>query len=224
MNKKVNKAMSNKSIIEVTPNGMTSADVLNEVNARMESVERSVFNIALLCAYGTGTTIPAYTDIQGVEHGEATIEKPSRQKDFILQVNRSSKAISRWIMAMNLIIEKGLFGDFANGVYPFSYDKIIAILRNENAFSNMAFYDAMKLSAKSLDDIAKAYNSKSYADTDATTAEKGSGETDSDSDSKEEKGSEEPSAETTTLTYNGKEYTVNKQAFEKWLAENMIAD
>ena len=219
MNKKVNKAMSN-SIIEVTPNGMTSADVLNEVNARMESVERSVFNIALLCAYGTGTTIPAYTDAKGVAHGEATIEKPSKQKDFILQVNRSSKAISRWIIAMNLIIEKGLFGDFANGVYPFSYDKIIAILRNENAYSSMAFYDAMKLSAKSLDDIAKAYNSKSDADADATTAEKGSEET--GGDSKEEKVSEEPSAETATLTYNGKEYTVNKQAFEAWLADNGV--
>lgn len=220
MNKKVNKAMSNTSIIEVTPNGMTSADVLNEVNERMESVERSVFNIALLCAYGTGTTIPAYTDVKGVAHGEATIEKPSRQKDFILQVNRSSKAISRWIIAMNLIIEKGLFGDFANGIYPFSYDKIIAILRNENAFCNMAFYDAMKLSAKSLDDIAKSYNSKADTDADTTTAEKGSEETEAETNEP----TEAPSVETATLTYNGKEYTVNKQAFEKWLAENMIAD
>ena len=33
----------------------------------------------------------------------------------------------------------------------------------------------------------------------------------------EEEATEE---ETATLTYNGKDYIVNKEAFEKWLAEN----
>ena len=39
-----------------------------------------------------------------------------------------------------------------------------------------------------------------------------------ESDTKEEAG------EVATLTYNGKEYKVDKLAFEKWLADNMIAD
>lgn len=208
-----------QSIVDVVVNGMNGTEVINEVNARLEGVEKSIFNIALLCSYGTGVTIPTYTDNKGVEHAEATIEKPSKQKDFILRVNRSSKAISRWIIAMNLIIENGYFTDFASGVYPFSYDKIIAIFRNKEAFKGTMLPDLMKMSAKSLESIAEEYKSPSDekpAETEESTSEKTT-EVDTPAPIEE-------STEVATISYNGKEYHVNKQAFEKWLAENMIAN
>ena len=213
----------NNSIIDVVVNGMNGTEVIDEINTRLQAVEKSVFNIALLCSYGTGVTIPAYTDNKGVEHAEATIEKPSKQKDFILRVNRSSKAISRWIIAMNLIIEEGYFTDFASGVYPFSYDKIIAIFRNKEAFEGTMLPDLMKMSAKSLETMAEEYKAPVKKEETEVDNKKESTPVKKE-ETEVEVSSEEGSEEVATISYNGKEYHVNKQAFEKWLAENMLAD
>lgn len=209
--------VKNNSIINVTVNGMTANDTINNVKSRLESVEKSAFNIALLCAYGTGTTIPEYTDNKGNVHGEAICDKPIKQNDYIKLVGRSKATLSRWIKAMKLIIDNNRFNDFATGLYPFSYDKIIDIFENADVFNGYVFNDLMELSACTLATMVKDYEKLSK---EPSEEEDSKDETAPDSDSKEEKGSEEPSAETTTLTYNGKEYTVNKQAFEKWLAEN----
>lgn len=63
---------------------------------------------------------------------------------------------------------------------------------------------------------------KDYIKPSEEKAEEGSeNKTATDSDSKEEEKTEEkPSEETAVLTYQGKNYTVNKAVFEKWLAEN----
>lgn len=224
---KEEKNMKNNSIIDVVVNGMTATEALNEVNTRLETVEKSVFNIALLTSYGCGVKIPAYTDNKGIEHAEAYCEKPMKQKDFITLVNRSSRTISRWKIAMDLIIEKNRFNDFATGLYPFSYDKIIAIFRNEKAFEGTILSDLMKMSAKSLETVAEEYNKKTEGKTsEGEKSEERSKKTEAKNETKvpAKEGSEECSEEITTLTYNGKEYKVNKVVFEKWLAENMIAD
>ena len=41
----------------------------------------------------------------------------SCKADYIKLVGRSKATLSRWIKAINLIIEKGYFTDFASGVY-----------------------------------------------------------------------------------------------------------
>ena len=203
-----------KSIINVTVNGMTAGETIENVKSRLETVEKSAFNIALLCAYGTGVTIPAYTDNKGNEHGEATCEKPIKQNDYIKLVGRSKATLSRWIKAITLIIEKGYFTDFASGIYPFSYDKIIDIFSNEEAFSGYVFADLMALSASTLETMAKEYKP---ADTEEEARENEEATEEATTNTTEEEATEE---ETTTLTYNGKDYIVNKEAFEKWLAEN----
>lgn len=221
---KANTPASN-SIIDVVVNGMDTQEVLNEVNTRLAMVEKSVFNIALLCAYGTGVTIPTYTDCKGIVHGEATCEKPAKQADFITLVNRSSKSISRWVIAMRLVIDNGYFTTFAYGSLPFSYDKIIAIFRNPEVFKGIQLVDLFRMSARTLEDMVHTAEKKAKKDTD-TKEEAGATEvenkeeetTTTESDTKEEAG------EVATLTYNGKEYKVNKLAFEKWLVDNMIAD
>lgn len=205
----------NNSIINVTVNGMTANDTINNVKSRLESVEKSAFNIALLCAYGTGVTIPEYTDNKGSVHGEATCDKPIKQNDYIKLVGRSKATLSRWIKAMNLIIENNRFNDFASGLYPFSYDKIIDIFENAEVFDGYVFKDLMDLSACTLATMIKDYVKPSEKTEEATA----DSETDSDS-KEEEKTEEEVSGETAVLTYNGKDYTVNKAVFEKWLAEN----
>lgn len=208
-----NQETKNNSIINVTVNGMTANDTITNVKSRLESVEKSAFNIALLCAYGTGVTIPEYTDNKGSVHGEAICDKPIKQNDYIKLVGRSKATLSRWIKAMNLIIENNRFNDFASGLYPFSYDKIIDIFENAEVFDGYVFKDLMDLSACTLATMIKDYVKPSEKTEDATA------DSETDSDSTEEK-SEEPSEETAVLTYQGKDYTVNKAVFEKWLAEN----
>lgn len=206
---------TNKSIINVTVNGMSASETIESVKSRLETVEKSAFNIALLCAYGTGVTIPAYTDNKGNEHGEATCEKPIKQNDYIKLVGRSKATISRWLTAMKLIIEKGYFTDFSNGTYPFSYDKIIDIFSNDNVFSGYVFADLMNLSASTLETMVKEYKPATEEE-----AIEEAGESEEADTTEEESIEDTTEEEKATLTYNGKEYIVNKADFEKWLAEN----
>ena len=117
---------------------------------------------------------------------------------------------------MNLIIENNRFNDFATGLYPFSYDKIIDIFENTEVFDGYVFKDLMDLSASTLATMIKDYVKPSEEDSEDEIV------TDSDSQEEEktEESSEEGSEETAVLTYQGKDYTVNKAVFEKWLAEN----
>lgn len=203
-----------KSIINVTVNGMTAGETIESVKSRLETVEKSAFNIALLCAYGTGVTIPAYTDNKGNEHGEATCDKPIKQNDYIKLVGRSKATLSRWIKAITLIIENGYFTDFSNGTYPFSYDKIIDIFSNEEVFGGYVFADLMNLSASTIETMVKEYRPA----TEEATEE--AGESEESTTTEEEATEETKEEETATLTYNGKDYIVNKADFEKWLSEN----
>lgn len=214
-----NQETKNNSIINVTVNGMTANDTINNVKSRLESVEKSAFNIALLCAYGTGVTIPEYTDNKGNIHGEATCDKPIKQNDYIKLVGRSKATLSRWIKAMNLIIENNRFNDFATGLYPFSYDKIIDIFENAEVFNGYVFKDLMDLSACTLATMVKDYVKPSEEKSEEENTDNTDSETDSNG-KEEEKTEEEPSEETAVLTYQGKDYIVNKAVFEKWLAEN----
>lgn len=209
------KNKTNNTIINVTVNGMTAPEAIEIVKSRLESVEKSAFNIAMLCAYTLGDTIPAYTDDKGIEHGEAICEKPiKKQADLLKLIGRSKATLSRWIKAMRLIIENGYFSEFATGLYPFSYDKIIAILENKKKFEGYVIADLMTMTVDTLEAMTVTEKSEEEAPAE---------ETDNDNkstlnDSKEEAPAEEE--ETAILTYNGKEYKVNKTVFEKWLAEN----
>lgn len=214
---KTNQETKNNSIINVTVNGMTANETIDSVKSRLETVEKSAFNIALLCAYGTGITIPEYTDNKGNVHGEATCDKPIKQTDYIKLVGRSKATLSRWIKAMNLIIKNNRFNDFTTGSFPFSYDKIIDIFENTEVFDGYVFKDLMDLSACTLATMVKDYVKPSEEKTEEVSEEKSDN---TDNSKEEEKAEEEPSEETAVLTYNGKNYTVNKAVFEKWLAEN----
>lgn len=218
-----NQETKNNSIINVVVNGMKASEGVKNVQSRLESVEKSAFNIALISAYSCGACIPAYTDNKGIEHGEAQLDKKDafKQVDFIKLVGRSKATLSRWIGAMNLIIEKGYFSDFASGLYSFSYDKIYDIFNHEDVFHGMLLSELMELSASTLEKMIDDFKPSKEEE----KAEEGSeDETATDGDSQEEEKTEEPSEEsseeTAVLTYQGKDYIVNKAVFEKWLAEN----
>ena len=206
----------NVSIINVTVNGLSANDCIKSVKARLETVEKSAFNIALLCAYTLGDTIPAYTDNKGEAHGEATCEKPiKKQADLLKLIGRSKATLSRWIKAMRLIIEKGYFTDFANGTLPFSYDKIITILENEEAFDGYVLTDLMNMTVDSLEALTEKSSDKAEDDTDEEA--EASDEADDDDDEATAEADDDDEA---TFVYNDKQYVVNKSAFEAWLAEN----
>ena len=211
---------TNNSIINVTINGLTVNEAITSVKARLADVEKSAFNIALLCTYSLGVTIPAYTDNKGNEHGDATCENPiKKQADLLKLIGRSKATLSRWIKAMKLLIEKGYFSDFANGSLPFSYDKIIAIFENEDAFKGYVIADLMSMTVDSLEAMT-VVKKDTDADTDADTDTDADADADTDADTDAD--ADADAEETTVISYNGKEYTVNKSAFEAWLAKNAI--
>lgn len=204
---------TNNSIINVTVNGMIANEAIISIKSRLETVEKSAFNIALLCVYTLGDTIPSYTDNKGVEHGEAICDNPiKKQADLLKLIGRSKATLSRWIKAMHLIIEKGYFSDFASGSLPFSYDKIITIFENDDKFSNYVLSDLMSMTVDTLEAMSTTVDNK----TEEKTSEENTTSEEKTEDTEEEKTSEE----TGVLIYEGKEYTVPKEAFEKWLAEN----
>ena len=91
-----------KSIINVTINGMTVNQAINDIKERLIGVEKSAFNIALLCVYSLGDEIPAYTDSMGNEHGKAICEKPiKKQADLLKLIGRSKATLSRWINSLS---------------------------------------------------------------------------------------------------------------------------
>ena len=192
---------------------MTAVQSVEEVQTRLVSAEKSIFNIAMLVAYGTGVTIPAHTDEQGNEHAEATVEKKIKQVDYIKLVGRSKQAIQRWCGAMKLIIENDTFHLFASGKVPFQYDKIYIIYNVENRdfFKTYNFEELFTMSVDTLEALAagfKAKKSSDYTDDEQEQAEQ------------EQEQAEQEQAEKTTFTYNGKQFEVDKKAFEKWIAKN----
>ena len=206
----------NNSIINVVVNGMTAGEVIKDVQTRLVSVEKSVFNIALLCAYATGKTIPAYVDCEGNEHAEAICEKPMSRKDFMNEVGRAKSTISRWMTAFEHILDNNYFSIFAEGTLPFSYDKIILICDNKEVFEGRAISDLMDMTVKSLEALApskKGKKSTSKEEPVEETVEEPVEETVEDIPAE---------IEVAILTYDGKEYQVNKAIFEKWLSENAI--
>lgn len=207
------------SIINVTVNGMKATEGLKNVQSRLESVEKSAFNIALIAAYSTGVTIPPHTDSKGNEHAEAVCEKPLKQADFIKLVGRSKATLSRWIKAMNLIIENNRFNDFASGKYPFSYDKIIEIFGNKEVFEGYVLVDLMSMSASTLESMVNDYKVNTIVE---ESTEENNNESTSEESTKEDNTTNE--IETAVLTYNGKDYTVPKKAFEEWLHNNVIPE
>lgn len=207
------------SIINVTVNGMTASEAIEDVKKRLESVEKSAFNIAIECAYTLGVTIPAYTDDKGVEHAEAIIDKPiKKQTDLLKLVGRSKGTLSKWIKAVRLIIENGYFTDFATGIYPFSYEKIIAILENKEAFEGYIFKDLIAMTVDTLEAMTATKEEEAPSEEEANNEN-----TLTSDDSKEEEAPSEE-VELATISYAGKEYHVPKEAFEKWLAKNMVTE
>lgn len=195
-----------KSIITTVVNGKTALDCIKSIKNRLETVEKSAFNIALECAYTLGVEIPAYTDSKGIEHGCAVIDKPvKKQADLLKLIGRSKATLSRWIKAFTLILENNCFNEFASGKYPFSYDKVILIFENDLVKSNTL--DAlMSMTVSTLEALC---DSKQDAD-------------ETDETDKTEQPETEPTAETeiAEFIYNGKTYKADKTAFEKWIEKH----
>ena len=205
----MNTNVRTNSIVNVNLNGVDAVEVVKDVKARLTAVERSAFNIALECAYALGVSIPAHIDSKGIEHGEATIDRPiKKQSELLKLIGRSKATLSRWIKAISLIIEHGYFTEFSSGTYPFSYDKIITIFENSEKFEGLVFSDLMGLTVDTLENMTGSIKEETSADTEEEDATK----------------AEEAEEETATIMYNNVEYVVPRASFEKWLTKHMIAN
>lgn len=183
------------SIIIKAVNGLTTDDAIVNIKKWMEDNEKSAFNIAMFSAYATGVTIPAYTDKSGNEYGDANVEKAIKQAELIDKIGRAKSTLSRWIKAMRVIIANNHFADFANGVLPFSFDKIILIDEHQSSFAGFDYYD---LFSKSVKELEKMIDAEDDADADDVAVE----------------------VEFVSFVYNDVSYTVDRDKFEKWLEKN----
>ena len=192
-------ATKNNDTYTVRPNGWTGVKAAKDVAKRLEAQEKAVFNMAALGYYalGKGDGIPAYKEV-----GAAVCDKPLTAKEFYTIVNRSKQTLSRWIIALELIIEAGDFVEYASGLYPFSYDKIIVYYRNKDAFKDMTKADIFALSAKRLEEMAKA----AEEDAEATDAEAEAEATTEDGQDATEAEAETVTVEYGVFNYDGKEY------------------
>ena len=79
----------------------------------------------------------------------------------------------------------------------------------------------MALSASTLETMVKEYKPATEEEaTEEEEEEAGDTEEATANTTEEEAGEEAGEEETAILTYNGKNYIVNKEAFENWLADN----
>ena len=181
------------SIIRKSVNGLTVEQAIKDVKVWMDENEKSAFNISMFSAYVTGVTIPAYVDKNGNEYGEANVEKAIKQSKLIDEIGKAKSTLSRWIKAMRIIIANNHFIDFANGILPFSFDKIILIDENQNIFAEYDYYDLFKKSISALEKMIDVNND----DDDVAI-----------------------NVEFVTFMYNDAAYTVERDKFEKWLEKN----
>lgn len=134
-------------------NGKKASEVIASVNTTLNSVSRSQFKVATQCSYLTGITIPAFHD-----YGEATIDKKERlsQQALLDKVEKDHATVSRWIKAVKLIIDNNEFVSFAEGVFQFSYDKIIWYYENkEDKLADYTIADIMAMTTKEIKALLK---------------------------------------------------------------------
>ena len=220
--KKTNKIT--KSIIDVTVNGLTIEAITNKIDSRLQKIENNAFNVALMCAYATGITIPAYVDNKGVEHQAATIDKKITQQKLLENINRSHSTVSRWLKAFNALLENGYFDIFASGALPFSFDKIIIVMCDcPEAFKGQELTFLMSMSCSTLKGIMSGYEKNNNSTNKQTNTNDESQNTNDENQEEEQtEKSDIESGETFTITIEGNPYTVNKSSLIKWLMENDI--
>lgn len=218
-NKNNNKAEVKKSIINVCVNGLTARQALDGAINRIATVEKSIFNIAILAAYSIGVDIPAYTDNKGITHGHAICDKPYSRNDALDKVGRTKSTLSKWISAIEYIVEKGWFTLFATGELPFSYDKINIVRKNPKAFEGVSINDIMSMTVKSLMAECDTPKTDDKAD-DKKTDDKADSDSESSDNANEEGTTTEEDGEVIALTIDGIRYLVDKSALLDFLADN----
>lgn len=185
----------NVSVMEASSNN----EIFKAISNNLTSAENSAFKVATRCAYLVGVSIPCGS-------GTITNKKALKPKEVYSKVNKSKATLSRWIKAIKLVIDNDLFNDFNNGVYPFSFDKIIMIFDNELTNDN-TFEDLMKMSVV---EIEKLYKTEE-ADTEDTE----------EADTEEAENVEEADTEDTSVIvqfeYNGMVYEVHENALIKFI-------
>ena len=194
-NTTTNKELVNVSVLQATSN----KDIAKSIRADLAKVEGMAFKVAVKGAYLTGEKVPC---------GNGMIDNPNpvSRKDFYTLVNKSKATLSRWIKAVLLIVENGLFNDFNSGKFPFSFDKVIIILTDDE-LKKGNFAELMSMSVTSLENMTKS-------------DESGKSDESTDGDESGDESDESATGETVEFTYNGNVYTVDKGIIEKFIAEN----
>ena len=140
--------MANSLVVVSNLNGAKNSDVIRSIKTNLATAENSAFKVATKCAWLVGVSIPC---------GSGTITNPSplKPKQVYSKVEKSKATLSRWMSAVKYIIENNLFDDFNDGKYAFSFDKIIAIFKNELITDDRTFEDLMSMSITDIEALYK---------------------------------------------------------------------
>ena len=113
---------------------MTAENACDRAKKYLENMDNQLFNAVVLCGYAVGIRIPAYTEASGRKVDGLFIEKPIKAIRMAELIGKDRGTVSKWIKALNYIIDNGMFPAFAQGMFPFSVEKIIAYYEKLKGF------------------------------------------------------------------------------------------
>ena len=130
--------------------GLSGQAVAEKSKARLDKMDKALFEIATACAYSCGVELP------DMVNGSGTIkcDTPLKSRTALCKVlDRNKATVSRWLTAVELIVENGDYSLFYNDnkVYPFSYDKIILIYNNNLVTPERTLANLLKMSVADLE-------------------------------------------------------------------------
>lgn len=201
------KMLVNVAILEASSN----KQLVTSIVKALTGIENAAFKVAVRCAYLLGYDIPCGDTVIHI----AKTRKIKNVSELAKLIGKSRPTISRWVKAVNYIIENGLFNDFNNGVYPFSFDKIIIIFDNELFDADFKENTIDALMAKTvveLENMVKDLDDLDDSDSD-------SDDDDSDSDDSDDSDDDSPLV---TFSFNGQEFQCHENTLLAFIENECV--
>ena len=198
---------------------MSAENACDFAKKYLETVDNNLFNVAVLCGYAVGIRIPAYVEASGNKVEGLFIEKPLKQSEMVERIGKDKSVVSRWIKALNYIIDNNMFSAFAQGMLPFSTEKIIAYYETFKA-KGFLLKDVMGWSTANLRKAEKEAKETAKAKNIAKKEEAGIS-ADVLEPEKLKKNTKKP-ATVATFVYEGLTYKVDKALIEEFIKNNCV--
>ena len=195
-----------------TIEGLRGANVTKAIaGARkaLEANDNTALTVAINTAFAVGIELPAYA----TDKGACQCDKPVSLREFGKLIGRDHSTLSRWLKALQLIIENGDFVYFVTGACKFQFDKIILAYENKDVIlKGRGISEVLDMSYSTLKSLLP---DKKQADADTDAGEEAGAEAGAGAEA--EAGEPVDNGADIEVTINGKVYTVPSKIFETFM-------